>query len=74
MECPKCNVDMQVKNILEVDIDICPSCKGIWLDEGELAKLAGIDPVANSFAQALFNVYAEYKGPIEDDEDNEGEE
>jgi Zn-finger nucleic acid-binding protein len=22
-----------------VDIDICPSCKGVWLDRGELDKL-----------------------------------
>jgi Zn-finger nucleic acid-binding protein len=73
MECPKCKIDMQVKNILEVDIDICPNCNGVWLDEGEMAKLAGIDPVANSFARALFNVYSEYKEPIPEEDTGEGE-
>ena len=68
MQCPKCNVEMQIKNILEVDIDICPSCNGVWLDDGELSKLAGIDPVANSFARALYTVYSEYKGePVEEE-------
>lgn len=61
MDCPKCSVDMQVKTIMDVEIDICPSCKGIWLDKGELSKLAGIDPSANSFAQALFNIYNDLK-------------
>jgi Zn-finger nucleic acid-binding protein len=61
MQCPKCSENMQVKTILNVEIDICESCKGIWLDEGELSKLAGIDPIANSFAQALYNVYNELK-------------
>lgn len=62
MQCPKCSVEMQVKNILDVEIDICPSCNGVWLDDGEMSKLAGIDPVANSFARALYTVYSEYKG------------
>lgn len=61
MQCPKCSNDMTLKKILDVEIDICQSCKGIWLDEGELSKLAGIDPIANSFARALYNVYNEMK-------------
>ncbi|UCH89521.1 MAG: zf-TFIIB domain-containing protein [Thermoplasmata archaeon] len=65
MNCPKCKEDMQIKTILNVEIDICPACKGIWLDEGELSKLAGIDPSANSFAQALYNVYNELKEEAE---------
>jgi len=52
---------MQVKTILNVEIDICQNCNGIWLDKGELEKLAGIDPVSNSFARALYNVYSELK-------------
>ena len=61
MQCPKCSGDMEAKTILNVEIDICQVCNGIWLDKGELEKLAGIDPVSNSFAQALFNVYSELK-------------
>jgi Zn-finger nucleic acid-binding protein len=38
MQCPKCSENMQVKTILNVEIDIWESCKGIWLAEGELSK------------------------------------
>jgi Zn-finger nucleic acid-binding protein len=26
----------------EVDIDYCPPCKGVWLDRGEIDKIAKI--------------------------------
>jgi Zn-finger nucleic acid-binding protein len=26
----------------EVDIDYCPTCKGVWLDRGELDKVANM--------------------------------
>lgn len=25
----------------EVEIDVCPRCRGVWLDRGEIDKLAG---------------------------------
>ena len=34
--CPKCNIELKVKVIGEVDVDECESCKGIWFDMGEL--------------------------------------
>jgi Zn-finger nucleic acid-binding protein len=37
--CPNDNSQMQKITREGVDIDICPSCKGIWLDRGELDKL-----------------------------------
>jgi uncharacterized protein len=33
-----------------IEIDYCPSCRGVWLDRGELEKL--MDGVAQSVAQA----------------------
>jgi Zn-finger nucleic acid-binding protein len=27
-----------------IEIDICPKCRGVWLDRGELEKLAGSKP------------------------------
>ncbi|MFO7990864.1 MAG: zf-TFIIB domain-containing protein [Thermoplasmata archaeon] len=43
LQCPKCWVDMD-KKIVEVlgpdiEIDVCPECMGIFLDDGELKKL-----------------------------------
>jgi Zn-finger nucleic acid-binding protein len=39
--CPNCNVSMQNVKRSEVELDICPSCRGVWLDRGELEKLLG---------------------------------
>ncbi len=40
MHCPRC--EMEVLDERERDgvtIDICPSCRGVWLDRGELERL-----------------------------------
>ncbi|MBL8772074.1 MAG: zf-TFIIB domain-containing protein [Phenylobacterium sp.] len=37
--CPNCNTSMQNVSRSGVDIDMCPSCRGVWLDRGELEKL-----------------------------------
>ena len=41
MICPKCNNDLE-KQMLGIDrsieIDVCPACKGMWFDKGELDK------------------------------------
>lgn len=40
MNCPVCE-DVRMKEVERygVLIDICPNCKGIWLDRGELEKI-----------------------------------
>ncbi len=40
MKCPVCKKDMIILELNEVEIDYCLSCKGIWLDKGELELLA----------------------------------
>jgi Zn-finger nucleic acid-binding protein len=40
MQCPKCGVTMREREVGEVIIDICPQCRGVWLDPGELEKLS----------------------------------
>lgn len=39
MICPHCNTGMQEITKTGVLIDLCPSCKGVWLDRGELEKV-----------------------------------
>ena len=39
MQCPVCDERMKTIIRAEVEIDICPACKGIWLERGELDKL-----------------------------------
>lgn len=39
MNCPTCNVDLQMTERQGVEIDYCPKCRGVWLDRGELDKI-----------------------------------
>ena len=39
MKCPVCNVDLLMGERLTVQIDYCPKCRGIWLENGRLDKL-----------------------------------
>lgn len=39
MRCPLCNGEMNKEPYEEVEIDVCPQCKGVWLDNDELKKV-----------------------------------
>ncbi len=42
MQCPLCiNESLELMVRGEVEIDVCPRCRGVWLDRGEIDKLAG---------------------------------
>lgn len=46
MKCPKCTTEMDEVHKLEVIVDPCSRCGGVWLDAGELDTLraAANDP------------------------------
>jgi hypothetical protein len=39
MECPNCKVSLVMTDRSGIEIDYCPSCRGVWLDRGELDKI-----------------------------------
>jgi Zn-finger nucleic acid-binding protein len=39
MHCPKCGQELATEACGTVEIDVCPSCKGVWLDMGELGAI-----------------------------------
>ena len=40
MNCPACkNVNLLMMERQGVEIDYCPTCRGVWLDRGELDKI-----------------------------------
>jgi Zn-finger nucleic acid-binding protein len=39
MHCPKCGQKLTTETCGAVEIDVCPSCKGVWLDMGELGAI-----------------------------------
>lgn len=56
MKCPKCGASLKTETIRGIEIDRCPDCQGIWLDQGELETLAKLrDPgVFNRVMADLF--------------------
>jgi Zn-finger nucleic acid-binding protein len=38
--CIKCDEKLKLHTILDVEIDLCPGCGGMWLDDGEIKQLS----------------------------------
>jgi hypothetical protein len=43
MKCPKCGHDLAERELGSIRIDECTSCRGIWLDPGEIDLLRQAD-------------------------------
>ncbi|CAN7589537.1 zf-TFIIB domain-containing protein [Caballeronia sp. LjRoot34] len=42
MKCPVCKTpDLLMADRQGIEVDYCPTCRGVWLDRGELDKLIG---------------------------------
>ena len=39
MKCPRCDLPLNLSQRQSVEIDVCPQCRGVWLDRGELDKI-----------------------------------
>ncbi len=39
MNCPVDNTQLQMTERQGIEIDYCPTCRGVWLDRGELDKI-----------------------------------
>ena len=39
MHCPKCGQELAAEKYGSVEIDLCPSCRGLWLDANELETI-----------------------------------
>ncbi|ABC83954.1 hypothetical protein Adeh_4190 [Anaeromyxobacter dehalogenans 2CP-C] len=53
MHCPKCGMQMQEVKLRGVDVDVCFSCSGIFLDRGELEHLE--KPESRGVMSAILN-------------------
>ncbi len=48
MKCPVCpDTTLMMSERQGVEIDYCPSCRGVWLDRGELDKLIALSQQAS---------------------------
>ena len=55
---------MQLMQKYDAEIDYCPRCKGVWLDRGEIDKIASVQ---NRYEDAHYQKY--HYGRREYDED-----
>lgn len=39
LHCPNCGSALNIVTRQGIEIDVCPSCGGVWLDHGELDKI-----------------------------------
>jgi len=60
MNCPVDGAELRVSERQGVEVDYCPTCRGVWLDRGELDKV--IDRSATT-------LYAEQPEFLDDDDD-----
>lgn len=51
MKCPNDNETLVMSERSGIEIDYCPTCRGIWLDRGELDKLIEKNADASHSAQ-----------------------
>ncbi len=52
MKCPLDNADLVMADRQGIEIDYCPTCRGVWLDRGELDKIIERSAVAEPQRQA----------------------
>ncbi len=53
MRCPKCGLGLQEVKYKGIDVDVCFSCNGIFLDRGELEHLVKSEP--RGVVEAILN-------------------
>ena len=57
MHCPKCGHNLKTEQFCSVEIDVCPACKGLWLDANELEMI-----IASSKQSSVFGSFLKVLG------------
>lgn len=70
--CPNDNASMNTVSRNGVEFDMCPTCRGVWLDRGELENLMASEagPGASS-ARAMPHQSSRYEEPRRYDRDHD---
>jgi uncharacterized protein len=53
MKCPKCGADLKEEAHGHVKVDVCPECKGMWLDAGEMDLMRQVQKSGGAFKGVL---------------------
>lgn len=52
MNCPSCGTNLVMSDRSGIEIDYCPSCRGVWLDRGELDKIVERSQPVSTFHES----------------------
>jgi len=66
MKCIKCEGDLVLVRVGDVEVDQCDTCHGIWFDSGELAKIVGAKDVEALRTRAVAEKDAEKRRKASD--------
>ena len=55
--CPNDNAPMQTLDRHGVQFDMCPTCRGVWLDRGELEKL--MESATDELTRGVLAIHAD---------------
>lgn len=64
MNCPRCTSELRAVPRDGIEIDVCPTCKGVWLDSGELERLTQAE-------DDYYNARGRGRGRDRDDDDDD---
>ncbi len=70
MKCPNCNETLLMSQRNNIEIDYCPSCRGIWLDKGELDKM--LEYAEHKYDAAKIEPPKNYRDNMYDDRSKHG--
>lgn len=82
MQCPVCaSATLDIRHSHGIEVDVCPSCNGVWLDRGELDKimtqaqtepaLGAYQPPEDPSTSTEENVPASFDRRATDDDDDD---
>jgi uncharacterized protein len=70
MKCPVCpDATLAMTNREGIEIDYCPTCRGVWLDRGELDKIIERSSLEQAPAPARAETFVERERPRDYDDD-----
>lgn len=70
MQCPTDSTTLVMSERSGVEIDYCPTCRGVWLDRGELDKI--VERAATPAVAAQAGDDPRYDRRRRDDDDDDG--
>lgn len=69
MKCPNCDETLVMTERQGIEIDYCPKCRGVWLDNGELDKI--IERSASNQSGQTLQQSNEKRRQVDDDDDDD---